>query len=212
MKLDTHLELDYFSEEFEVCGIDEAGRGPMAGPLSLSLVHFNKNDFFKFVQSDTFSLLDDSKKLSVANREQLYHNIINQCTCFVHQLVSNQFIDTYGLSYSLFYAIIKLIKKSKLSKPFLLVDGNYKFEKWMDRTNTNFLYKSVVKGDSRVASIASASIIAKVMRDRYMDKISYKYPEYHFEENKGYGTKFHKLAMDQFGLCKIHRKSFHFKK
>ena len=124
--------------------------------------------------------LNDSKKLSERKRESLYGEILQSANLVVHQFVSNKFIDKFGISSSIFNAIRKLILKSHTSNLYLLIDGNYNFKQYQLQTLFNFSYRSIVKGDSKVASIAAASIIAKVKRDRYMNSVASKYPDYDF--------------------------------
>lgn len=196
-------EYKYFSE-FEVCGVDEAGRGPIAGPLSLSFVSFSEEVLYQIHKGNTLQSLDDSKKLSQKSRELLYYEVKKIANLALCQLVSNKLIDNFGLNYSIYYGIQKLLMKSKLSNPYLLIDGNYNF----DRFDRNFDYISIIKGDTKVASIAAASIVAKVERDWFMQKISEKYPQYEFEKHKGYGTKKHIEHIKKYGYCRIHRRSF----
>jgi ribonuclease HII len=155
--------------------------------------------------------LNDSKKLTEKNRETLYSEIYSLADKVVHQFISNKFIDKFGISYSIFDAIRKLIIKSNRSDIYLLVDGNYNFKVHQVNTGFSFNYKSIIKGDSKVASIAAASIIAKVKRDRFMNSISSRYSEYEFEKHKGYGTALHIAKIKQYGYSPIHRKSFQLK-
>ncbi|MBE7411320.1 MAG: ribonuclease HII [Leptospiraceae bacterium] len=194
-----------------VCGIDEAGRGPLAGPLSIALVQFSKEALNLIFERKILVDLNDSKKLSEKKRDSLFHEISLNAEKIVHQFISNNFIDKHGMSYSIFYGIQKLYKKSGLRNSLFLIDGNYKFTKY-EGVENSFRYHSFIKGDSRIASIAAASIIAKVKRDRFMNSISKKYPEYEFEKHKGYGTSTHLQKIQEFGYSKIHRKSFIIKK
>lgn len=194
-----------------MCGVDEAGRGPIAGPLSFALVIFNRNTLSRILNSELLESLDDSKKITEKRREELYEQINSLADYIGHQFISNKFIDKYGMSYSIFTAIRKLILKNKSRNLFLLIDGNYNFK--VHQANSNFLfnYKSIVKGDSKVASIAAASIIAKVKRDRYMNAVSKKYPMYEFSKHKGYGTSLHISKIKKYGFSPIHRVSFRLK-
>ncbi len=194
-----------------VCGIDEAGRGPLAGPLSVALVAFSKPKLLEILEGKILIGLNDSKKLSEKKRESLYEEIYFSADLIVHQFVSNKFIDKHGMSYSIFSAVQKLIKKTKLPNPYLLIDGNYNFKKHQLENKFPFSYKSIIKGDSKVASIAAASIIAKVKRDRYMNSVSAKFPGYGFEGHKGYGTAFHITKIKELGYTPIHRMSFQLK-
>lgn len=194
-----------------MCGIDEAGRGPLAGPLSIALVYFSKPILEKILKGEILKGLNDSKKIPERKREDLYSEIYTLAYKVVHQFISNKFIDKYGMSYSIFHAIRKLAIKSNLSNLYLLVDGNYNFKAHQANSRFFFNYRSIIKGDSKVASIAAASIVAKVKRDRFMNSIATRYPEYEFEKHKGYGTLLHVSKIKQLGHCPIHRKSFQLK-
>jgi len=195
--------MDY-SPGVEICGVDEAGRGPLAGPLSLSVVHYSRDVLIEIFNRNILKELNDSKKLSSKVREKLLPEIQKYASCIVHQFVSNRFIDRFGISYSIFYGIRKMVSKSKLKSPFLLIDGNYNFS----RFGPDWGYRSIVKGDSKIASIASASIVSKVKRDALMISMARKFPEYDFASHKGYGTKKHIAAIETFGSSKLHRISF----
>lgn len=180
----------------------------MAGPLSISLVSFSQEALTTILKGSILSSLNDSKLLSPKKREFVYFEIKKYAKVALLQFVSNKFIDNYGLTYSIYYGLKKLVVKSGLKNPYLLIDGNYNFS----RFDKNLSYKSIVKGDSKIASIAAASIIAKVNRDWFMQKMSSKFPEYEFEKHKGYGTKVHIKNIEKFGYCRIHRKTFVIKK
>ncbi|MCB1177658.1 MAG: ribonuclease HII [Leptospiraceae bacterium] len=201
------LEED-FSKNAQICGVDEAGRGPLAGPLSFALVYFPKNILEKVHKGEILKGLNDSKKLTEKKRESLFEELISLPITYSHKFISNRSIDKFGLSYCIFSAVSFLVKKSNLNSSFLLIDGNYNFENRLIGSKIRFDYKSVIKGDSKLASIAAASIIAKVKRDRYMVEISSKYPKYNFDKHKGYGTKSHIEKIKLLGPSKIHRMSF----
>jgi len=198
-------ELDF--PNHEVCGVDEAGRGPLAGPLSIALVCFPKNLLVKALQGEILNGIQDSKKLTEKKRLELYQQLFSLPIKIAHVFVPANFIDTMGISWCLQRGIQKLVQKSKISQPFLLIDGNYKFENKLEQP-LNFYYESIVKGDQKILSISAASIIAKVKRDKYMLAIDSKYPNYKFAIHKGYGTALHIKLLQEFGLSKIHRKSF----
>lgn len=179
--------------------------------MSFALVIFKQDILNRILKSEILQSLDDSKKLTEKKREELFDLIYSLADYVGHQFISNKFIDKYGMSYSIFDAVRKLILKSKLSNPYLLVDGNYNFKKHQLETCFSFSYKSIIKGDSKVASIAAASIIAKVRRDRFMDSISKRYPDYGFGAHKGYGTASHISKIKELGYLPIHRRSFHLK-
>ncbi len=156
--------------------------------------------------------LNDSKKLTEFDRESLFIDIYKNAEKVVHQFLSNNFIDKFGIAEAIFVGIKKLILKSNLKSPILLIDGNYNFKKKQAENNFYFNYHSIIKGDEKIASISAASIIAKVKRDRYMNKLSEKFPEYLFSEHKGYGTKKHIELISKYGYSKLHRLSFKLKK
>lgn len=196
-------------EKICIVGTDEAGRGPGAGDVFAAAVYFPiiNDNLIK-----ELSKLNDSKKLSEKTREELYEIITKNSVWSVCQGSVEQIEKTNILAASLWamkMACEDVIKRAKLENPFILVDGN--------KLIRNFEYnqKWIKKGDSLSASIAASSIIAKVTRDRYMDELDKKYPQYDWKNNKGYLTKTHLEAVDKYGLTKYHRKSFftkHFQK
>ncbi|SMC08902.1 ribonuclease HII [Nitratiruptor tergarcus] len=171
----------------KICGIDEAGRGPLAGPLVIAGVVFTKRVY----------KLDDSKKLSAQMREKLYERIVNAAVYKI-VIIDNEIIDQKGISASIIQGLRDIICALEAQK--YIFDGNSKFgvEK----------IEPVIKADQNIKEVMAASILAKVTRDRIMCEMDKLYPEYGFCEHKGYGTKKHIEAMKKFGLCPIHRKSF----
>jgi ribonuclease HII len=198
-------ELDF--PERQVCGIDEAGRGPLAGPLSLALVHFPPTLLLEALQGKVLKGLTDSKKLSEKKRESLYEEILSLDLVFAHVFLSPSWIDDLGLSRCIRIGMEKLVQKSKLEQPFLLIDGNYKFPNLLGEREFP-PYESIIKGDSKILSISAASIVAKVRRDRYMIRRDSLYPQYQFKVHKGYGTELHRNILQEFGFCPLHRKTF----
>ena len=176
----------------EICGIDEAGRGPMAGPLVVAGCMFKNK-----IKEEWFNLLTDSKKLTPKKREKLFEKIKENS---IYHIVfkSNKEIDKKGLSKCIQEALIE-IKESIKAKKYLF-DGNSNFK--VEGIET------IIKGDSKIKEISAASILAKVSRDRYMIEISKKYPLYKFDKHKGYITKEHKKLVAKYGFCDIHRKSY----
>lgn len=177
-----------------IIGIDEVGRGPLAGPVVSAAVRLSKN--FNITE------LNDSKKLSKSKREEVYNLIINTCE---YQLgISNvEEIDKLNILQATFLSMRRAINKFKLPSNYkILVDGPWSF----DKANKNILPK--IKGDSIYPSIAAASIIAKVYRDNLMLNLSKEYSNYLWERNSGYGTKKHIEAIRLHGITKHHRKSF----
>ena len=177
-----------------VAGLDEAGRGPLAGPVVAAAVilGYGKNNI-KGVK--------DSKQLTPEQRESLYKVLINNKDIkWGIGIVSEKVIDKINILQATKTAMEKAIKK--MQPDFLLLDGNFKIKSEIPQ-------KSVIKGDQKVMSIAMASIIAKVTRDRLMQKYHKKYPLYGFDRHKGYPTKAHFANLKKFGPCKIHRKTFY---
>lgn len=182
-----------------VAGVDEAGRGPLAGPVVAAAVYFTEN--FEIKNLKNFNI-NDSKKLSENRREEIYKFLVkNKDIKWGIGIVSEKVIDKINILQATKLAMTKSLKK--LNADFILLDGNFELEK------NNILQKSIIKGDAKVLSIAAASIIAKVTRDRLMQKYHKKYPEYNFSKNKGYGTRVHFACIEKLGPCKIHRKSFY---
>ena len=176
-----------------VCGVDEAGRGPLAGPVFAAAVILPQN-----LMIDG---LNDSKKLSEKKREILYDKIKNLALTYAVAFATEHEIDEINILNATFLAMKRAVAKLNLKPDIVLVDGN-------KRPELEISTLTIVKGDSLSASIAAASILAKVERDRLMKNLSKKYPEYNFEKHKGYGTKMHIDLIKKYGPCEIHRKSF----
>lgn len=179
-----------------VCGIDEAGRGPLAGDVFAAAVIFDEGVYIEG--------LNDSKKLTEKKREALFDEIISKARAYCVASASVEEIERLNILQANFLAMERAYRGLASNAGIVLVDGNQ-----LPALDTQMRY--VIKGDAKSASIAAASILAKVSRDRYMKRMAEKYPQYSFEKHKGYGTKAHYAAVDEFGLCEIHRKSF-FKK
>lgn len=179
-----------------VCGVDEAGRGPLAGPVFAAAVILPQE-----LQIDG---LDDSKKLSEKKREALFDIICEKAIAFGIASSDEKEIDDINILNASLLAMKRAVSKLSVSPDVILVDGNKTFE-------TDIHIKSLVKGDSLSANIAAASILAKVSRDRFMLKLAECYPEYRFEKHKGYPTKLHYEMVEAYGISDVHRKTF-FKK
>lgn len=179
-----------------VCGIDEAGRGPLAGDVFAAAVVFDEGTVIEGV--------NDSKKLTEKRREALFDEICAKARAYCIASASVDEIERLNILQADFLAMQRAYKGLGIKAGIVLVDGNQ-----LPELDTQMKY--VIKGDARSASIAAASILAKVSRDRYMKQMAEKYPQYGFDKHKGYGTKAHYAAVDEFGLCEIHRRSF-FKK
>ena len=176
-----------------VCGIDEAGRGPLAGPVCAAAVILPPH-----VEIEG---LNDSKKLSDKRRRELAP-IIKECAiAYGIAFADEKEIDEINILQATFLAMERAVSKLAVKPEFLLIDGNREKEFGIPA-------QTVVKGDSRSASIAAASILAKVSRDDYLLEMAEKFPQYGFEVHKGYGTKAHYQALTENGPCPIHRMSF----
>ena len=183
----------FISKNFVLAGVDEAGRGPLAGPVIAASVVFDKNTFIKEV--------NDSKRVSEKKREELYTKIINEAITFGVGIVDEKTIDKINILQATMIAMKDAVKNLKINPNLVIVDGNKAFE-------TTLETKTIVKGDSISFSIAAASIVAKVTRDRIMRRASEIFPEYRWNKNKGYGTQEHINAIKRFGPTSIHRMSF----
>ncbi len=179
-----------------ICGIDEAGRGPLAGDVYAAAVILGDGVFIDG--------LNDSKKLSEKKREALFDEIIEKAESYCIATATAAEIDEYNILGATFLAMKRACDGLGIKPDYALIDGN--------RTpDLSVECEAVIKGDSLSASIAAASILAKVARDRYMKTLDEKYPEYQFCKHKGYGTKLHYEMLSQYGMCPEHRRSF-FKK
>lgn len=176
-----------------ICGVDEVGRGPYAGPVMAGAVILPLNCEIFY--------LNDSKKLSEKKRELLYDEIMEKAVAVGIGEVSNEEIDKKGIQWCVYEAMRCAISKLKYVPDKILVDAVHIPE-------INIPQVSIIKGDAKSASIAAASIIAKVTRDRMMAELGRKYPQYGFEKNKGYGTREHEEAIKAYGLTPCHRRSY----
>ena len=188
------LENRIYDEGFSlICGVDEAGRGPLAGPVCAAAVILPRG-----IEIEG---LNDSKKISGKKREELFDTIKESAVSFGIAFASVEEIEEYNILRATFMAMNRAISQLLPMPELALIDGN---------RNKDIVINSrcVVKGDSSCADIAAASILAKVTRDRYMLELAGQYPEYHFEQHKGYGTKLHYEALREFGPSPVHRMSF----
>lgn len=176
-----------------ICGIDEAGRGPLAGDVYAAAVIFDEGVFIDG--------LNDSKKLTEKKREQLFDEIISKAKAYCVATASVEEIEEINILQATFLAMKRAYEGLGIAADIALIDGNR-------LPNLDCEMKAVVKGDSLSASIAAASILAKVSRDRYMTELAEKYPEYRFDKHKGYGTKLHNELILEYGPCPAHRMSF----
>lgn len=176
-----------------VCGVDEAGRGPLAGPVCAAAVILP--------QGLVIEGLDDSKKLSEKKREALYDQVIASAVSYGIAFASVEEIEQTDILSAALLAMNRAIEKLDPQPALALIDGN-------TTRSIAVNAQSVIGGDGKCASIAAASILAKVTRDRLMYAAAEEYPQYGFDKHKGYGTKAHYAAIDEFGPCPIHRMSF----
>ncbi len=176
-----------------LCGVDEAGRGPLAGPVCAAAVILPRGDVIEG--------LNDSKKLSEKRREALYDEIVGRAIAFGIAFASVEEIEEKNILEATFLAMNRAIEQLSVVPALALIDGN--------RSKGIVLpSRCVIGGDGKCADIAAASILAKVTRDRYMLQMAEKYPQYGFERHKGYGTAAHYAAIREFGPSPIHRMSF----
>ena len=187
-------ELAVYGEGFSsLCGVDEAGRGPLAGPVYAAAVMLPKGLVLEG--------LNDSKKLSEKQRERLFEVICREAISYGIARGEVEEIEERNILNATFLAMNRAIARLEPAPALALIDGNR-------NTGIERPSRCVVKGDARCADIAAASVLAKVSRDRYMLEMAERYPEYAFEQHKGYGTKLHYERLREFGPCPIHRMSF----
>lgn len=176
-----------------IAGVDEAGRGPLAGPVYAAAVILPRDTVIKGI--------NDSKKLTEKRREELFCEITEQAVAYSVFSVDEKRIDEINILNATFEAMNGAVDGLSVKPDYVLIDGNR-------IKNMTLPHETVVKGDAKSASIAAASILAKVSRDRFICEMAKKYPEYGFEKHKGYGTKAHNEAILKHGPCEIHRRTF----
>ena len=176
-----------------IAGVDEAGRGPLAGPVVAAAVIFSSNI--------DIAGLDDSKKLSAKKRDELFPKIQKNAVAYGVAVVAPKLIDEINILQAARLAMKDAVNQLKPVPDLLLIDGNQKIESSLDQW-------AIIKGDSKSLSIAAASILAKVTRDRIMGDYHKLYPQYQFNRHKGYGTKLHRTLIQEHGPCPIHRSTF----
>ncbi|HPX83969.1 MAG TPA: ribonuclease HII [Bacilli bacterium] len=175
-----------------IVGIDEVGRGPMAGPLVACAVML-PHDYY-------LAGLDDSKKMSAKQREKLYTQLINEAIEYHYHFISVADVDRLNVYQASRLAMLKCLAAFKNPVDAVLTDAM--------PLEVPYFCLDLIKGDQKSASIAAASIMAKVIRDRYMEEMDLIYPQYGFKKHKGYVTKQHLLMLEQYGPCALHRQSF----
>ncbi len=192
------LDFSYESEAHEkgykiVCGVDEAGRGPLAGPVFAAAVILPENY--------SHEILNDSKKLSEKKRDIVYDDIIKDAVAYSVGIATEKEIDEINILNATFLAMKRAVDGLTLRPDLAYIDGN-------QYPKTGVTEVTIVKGDSKCMSVAAASIIAKVSRDRFMMEIAEQYPQYEFKKHKGYGTKLHYEMIEKYGVSPVHRRSF----
>jgi ribonuclease HII len=192
---DLNFEKATYAKGYQlVVGVDEAGRGPLAGPVSAAAVILP--------EGYSHPLLDDSKKLSEKKREQIYADIMaDERIRWGHSYAETEEIDSINILKATHAAMARAVAQLEVEDPYCLIDG-------LAVPNFPYASEGIVKGDGKSLSIAAASIIAKVKRDHRMIAYGEEFPEYGFEKHKGYGTKAHLAALEEHGPTRIHRKSF----
>jgi len=184
-----------YSREFGItAGIDEAGRGPLAGPVVAAAVIL---DLDRQIPG-----INDSKKLTETKREELFNIITSEAKFWSVKIISSSIIDEINILQATLLGMEEAVFSLGSKPDICLIDGNKIPKKLMGFS------KSIIKGDSQIASIAAASIIAKVTRDRIMIKLHEQFPNYNFKQNKGYPTKEHLAAIDKYGILDCHRRSY----
>lgn len=189
------IEKDLHSKGFKnICGIDEAGRGPLAGPVVIAGVIMPENSMIEGV--------NDSKKVSEKKRELLYDQIIEEAISYQVAIIGQDIIDDINILNATKEGVTSVVKGLDTRPDLIIIDA-------LHHIDTNGVpYESIIKGDAKCYSIAAASIVAKVTRDRIMREWDSIYPQYGFIQHKGYGTAKHIQAIKDYGLCPIHRRSF----
>jgi len=195
------IEKQLFTKGYRfIAGLDEAGRGSLAGPLAVSFTIYDQKCFF----DPNFLLakeIDDSKKITASKRKKILSQIEKKALTSLVIFISHNTIDQININRATELAVRRLLKKTKIYPDVLIMDGNFSF-------NLPIPFFSIIKGDNKSISIASSSIKAKVSRDELMEKLDNYFPIYNFKKHKGYGTQEHRDLILKNGFCKIHRKSY----
>ena len=188
------IENSLYEKGYEyIAGVDEAGRGPLAGPVCAAAVILPKDVIMEGI--------NDSKKLSEKKRDLLFDEIIEKAICYSIQFTEPKVIDEINIRQATSLAMHNAVKELSQIPSYVIIDGK-------DNIPYDIPYEYIIKGDAKSQSIAAASILAKVSRDRLMVALDEKYPEYGFKKHKGYGTAVHIKAIQEYGITDIHRKSF----
>lgn len=188
------IETDLINKGYQyIAGVDEAGRGPLCGPVVVASVILPHNIDIEGI--------NDSKKLTDKKRELLYDKIIEKAISYNIQIIDIDKIEELNILGATKYGMVNSVNNLNIKPNYVLIDGNQKI-------NIDIPFSTVVSGDAKSLSIAAASILAKVTRDRLLIELDEKYPLYGFKKHKGYGTKMHVEAILKYGLTDIHRPSF----
>lgn len=189
------IEKELYEKGFQkICGIDEAGRGPLAGPVVVAGVIMPQDSMIEGV--------NDSKKVSEKKREKLYDVILEEAISYSVAIIGQDVIDEINILNATKQGVTNVVERLNVKPDLIVVDA-------LTHINTKGIpYDSIIKGDAKCYNIAAASIIAKVTRDRIMRQWDEIYPQYGFTSHKGYGTAKHMAAIREYGLCPIHRRSF----
>lgn len=176
-----------------ICGVDEAGRGPLAGDVYAAAVIFDEDTVIDGI--------NDSKKLSEKKREVLFDEIIEKAKAYCIAKATIEEIEQLNILNAAMLAMKRAVEGLKIKPQLALIDGN-------KSPDIDIPAQTVIKGDAKSQSIAAASILAKVARDRYMKELDEKYPQYQFSKHKGYGTKLHYEMIEKYDISPVHRSSF----
>lgn len=187
------FDRSFLAQSQYIAGVDEAGRGPLAGPVVAAAVIL-PDDFFLLG-------LDDSKQISLKNRLAFFEYIQKEAISYHISVIDNDIIDRVNIYEATKLAMKDALEQLKVQPESALIDA-------VELEGLSYPTHAIIKGDAKSLAIAAASILAKVTRDKMMDEISDEFPMYHFSNHKGYGTKEHMQAIEDYGFCKYHRKSF----
>ena len=176
-----------------LCGVDEAGRGPLAGPVVCAAV--------VLASDSAFDNLRDSKAMTKTQRSKVFEQLMEVAVCCSVIFIDNKEIDILNILGATMKGMRSALETLEITPDYVIIDGN-------KAPDTHLKTETIIKGDSKSASIAAASVIAKVSRDRYMDEVDVIYPEFKFSQHKGYPTKLHYEMIEKYGVTDLHRKSF----
>ena len=196
--IDFDLDKQQKHPTVKLVGVDEAGRGPLAGPVCAAACYIPQDLY----NHSLMKQINDSKKLTPKKREKIFEELIKLPIIYCTGFASSEQIDKINILQATFFAMRQALTKFNGQNIFVMVDGNRMIP------NLKTPQETIVKGDGTSLCIAAASIIAKVCRDRFMDIVAKKYPQYNFEGHKGYGTQSHIEAIKKYGPCPQHRKTF----